>query len=79
MTAELGSELLREAAAAIREDYNAESMGLPTHDPFMYAVAEWLEHDATVWEEYAKQGMGLPFARRLRSLAVARAYLEEEH
>ena len=42
------------------------------------AVADSLDHDATAWEEYAKRGRGLPFARRERVLAVARAFLKED-
>lgn len=47
------------------------------HPAVALAVADWLDHDAEVWEQYEKQGQGLPFARRQRSLAVARAYLGE--
>lgn len=47
------------------------------HPAVALAVADWLDHDAEAWEQYEKQGQGLPFARRERSLAVARAYLGE--
>lgn len=39
----MSADLLREAATEIRADYSAESMQMPTPDPFMYAVADWLD------------------------------------
>jgi hypothetical protein len=84
----MSADLLRRAASEIREHYSAESMGMPTSDPFMYAVADWLTvAGADIWAHgpLCECGTGCdacddnlwePHARA--ALTVARAYLGED-
>ncbi len=62
----MSADLLREAAADMRDQYDDAEDGGP--DPFIFAVAAWLDACASVLE--AK-----PSAAKAHAVTVARAYL----
>lgn len=66
----MSADELRRAAVAIREAYgpDADVDGWPEGDPFMVAVADWLDSCAVVLEVH-------PSATKHHAIKVATAYL----
>lgn len=67
----MSAEELSAAASLIREHYAASETDSGEDDPFMYAVAEWLDLMAGREPYFAPVGYRL-------ALAAARAYLGED-
>lgn len=75
----MSAEVLRRAALEIREDYSAEEMLVspPSPDPFMYAVADWLEGVADHWTRVDPDRPNFNNRHEQSAYMVARAYLGE--